>query len=67
MKTSNVFIVLFSIVILAVLFIALVVIVPLIERSNFRMSNEQMGNSRRWLLPLLIVMGIIRLLMYYLN
>ena len=53
--------------ILAVLFIALVVIVPLIERSNFRMSNEQMGKYGRWILPLLIVMGIIRLLMYYLN
>ena len=53
--------------ILAVLFIALVVIVPLIERSNFRMSNEQMGKYSRWILPLLIVMGIIRLLMYYLN
>ena len=54
-------------IILAVLFIALVVIVPLIERSNFRMSNEQMGKMVRWILPLLVIMVIIQLVMYYVN
>jgi hypothetical protein len=54
-------------IILAVLFIALVVIVPLIERSNFRMSNEQMGKFGRWILPLLVIMVIIQLVMYYVN
>jgi hypothetical protein len=54
-------------IILAVLFIALVVIVPLIERSNFRMSTEQMGKLGRWILPLLVVMVIIQLVMYYAN
>ena len=53
--------------ILAVLFIALVVIVPLIERSNFRMSGEQMGKLGRWILPLLVIMAIIQLIMYYVN
>ncbi|MBU3006002.1 hypothetical protein [Paraglaciecola arctica] len=53
--------------ILAVLFIALVVIVPLIERSNFRMSSEQMGKLGRWILPLLVIMAIIQLIMYYVN
>jgi hypothetical protein len=52
-------------IILAVLFIALVVIVPLIERSNFRMSGEQMGKMGRWILPLLVIMVIIQLVMYY--
>jgi len=52
-------------IILAVLFIALVVIVPLIERSNFRMSNEQMAKFGRWILPLLVIMVIIQLVMYY--
>jgi hypothetical protein len=52
-------------IILAVLFIALVVIVPLIERSNFRMSDQQMGKWGRWILPLLVIMGIINLVMYY--
>jgi hypothetical protein len=52
-------------IILAVLFIALVVIVPLIERSNFRMSGEQMGKMGRWILPLLVIMVTIQLVMYY--
>jgi hypothetical protein len=54
-------------IILAVLFIALVVIVPLIERSNFRMSSEQMGKMGRWILPLLVIMVVIQLVMYYAN
>lgn len=52
-------------IILAVLVIALVVIVPLIERSNFRMSNEQMSKLGRWILPLLVIMLIIQLVMHY--
>ena len=54
-------------IILAVLFIALVVIVPLIVRSSFRMSSEQMGSLGRWILPLLVISLIIRLVMYYAN
>lgn len=54
-------------IILGVLFIALVVIVPLIERSNFRLSNEQMGKFGRWILPLLVIMVIINLVMYYVD
>ena len=54
-------------IILAVLFIALIVVVPLIERSNFRMSSEQMGKFGRWILPLLVIMVIIQLVMYYAN
>ncbi|WP_339722340.1 hypothetical protein [uncultured Paraglaciecola sp.] len=52
-------------IILAVLVIALVGIVPLIERSNFRMSNEQMSKLGRWILPLLVIMLIIQLVMHY--
>lgn len=54
-------------IIIAILFIALVVIVPLIERSNFRMSGEQMGKLGRWILPLLVIMMIIQLVMYSVN
>jgi uncharacterized membrane protein len=54
-------------IILAVLFIALVVIVPLIERYNFRMSTEQMGKWGRWILPLLVIMLLIQLVMHYAN
>jgi succinate dehydrogenase/fumarate reductase cytochrome b subunit len=54
-------------IILGVLFIALVIIVPLIERSKFRMSNEQMGKLGSWLLPLVVIMVIIQLVMHYVN
>jgi hypothetical protein len=52
-------------IILGVLFLALVVIVPLIERSNFRMSNEQQSKIGRWVLPLLVIMIVVQLVMYY--
>lgn len=52
-------------IILAVLFIALVVVVPLIERSNVRMSSEQMGKWGRWILPLLVISLVIQLVMHY--
>ena len=54
-------------IILAVLFITLIVVVPLIERSKFRMSGEQMGKLGRWILPLLVIMVIIQLVMHYAN
>lgn len=52
-------------IIIAVLFVSLIVAVPLIERSNFRLSSEQMGKYGRWILPLLIIMGIIQLFRHY--
>ena len=55
------------VIILAVLFIAPVVIGSVIVRSSFRMSNEQMGKMGRWILPLLVIMVIIQLVMYYVN
>jgi hypothetical protein len=54
-------------IILGVLFIALVIIVPLVERSNFRMSDGQLGKLSRWILPLVVMMVIIQLVMYYIN
>jgi hypothetical protein len=41
--------------------------VPLIERSSFRMSTEQVGRWGRWILPLLVIMVIIQLVMYYVS
>jgi hypothetical protein len=52
-------------IILGVLFLALVIVVPLLERSNFRMSGEQMSKLGRWILPLLMVMIIVQLFMHY--
>ncbi|MEO9946354.1 MAG: hypothetical protein ABJH28_04885 [Paraglaciecola sp.] len=54
-------------IILGCLFIALLVVIPLIERSGFRMSSEQMGQWGRWVLPLLVILGIVQLVMYYAN
>lgn len=55
------------VIILGCLFIALLVVIPLIERSGFRMSSEQMGQWGRWVLPLLVILGIVQLVMYYAN
>ncbi|WP_160177764.1 hypothetical protein [Paraglaciecola mesophila] len=52
-------------IILGVLFIALLVVVPLLERSSFRMSNEQISKMSRWILPLLVVMVIVQLIMHF--
>ncbi|MFT5674415.1 MAG: hypothetical protein ACI808_000334 [Paraglaciecola sp.] len=52
-------------IIIGVLFLALVIIVPLLERSNFRVSNEQMSKMSKWILPLLVVMVVIQLIMHY--
>ncbi|GAA0856270.1 hypothetical protein [Aliiglaciecola litoralis] len=51
-------------ILIGVLFISLIVIVPLIERSNFRMSNEQMGKWGKWILPMAIVLIIVQIIMY---
>jgi hypothetical protein len=52
-------------IIIGVLFLALVIIVPLIERSNFRLSNEKMSKISRWILPLLVIMVVIQLIRHY--
>ena len=51
-------------IILGVLFVALVVIVPLIEKSNMRMSEEQMSKWGRWILPLVILVLVIQFVMH---
>lgn len=54
-------------IILGVLFVALIVIVPLLERSNFRLSAEQMSSMGRWILPLLVIMVAVQLIMYWIG
>ena len=51
--------------ILGILFIALVVLVPLIEKSNFQMSGEQMSKWGRWILPLLVISIVVQIIMHY--
>ncbi|MFQ3197872.1 MAG: hypothetical protein ACI8R9_000377 [Paraglaciecola sp.] len=52
-------------IILGVLFVALIVIVPLLERSSFRVSGDQMFKMGRWILPLLLIMVTLQLIMYW--
>ncbi|GGW75876.1 hypothetical protein [Alteromonas halophila] len=53
-------------IILAVLFISLAVIVPLLERSKMRISNEDAAKWAKWIWPLmgiLLVAQLVRMLL----
>ncbi|GLR69526.1 hypothetical protein [Agaribacter marinus] len=50
-------------IILGVLFVALFVLIPLIEKSNLRMSDEKTSKISRYILPLIAVVLIIQLIM----
>lgn len=50
------------IIILAVLFAALFIVIPLVERSKFRMSNEEVGKISRWIWPLVGILLVIQLI-----
>lgn len=43
-------------IILGVLFLALVIIIPLVEKSNVRMSDETTAKISRWIWPLMIIL-----------
>lgn len=47
--------------ILGGLFIALIVIVPLIEKHGRRFSSEEMSKMSRWIWPLVAIMLILQL------
>lgn len=49
-------------IILAVLFGTLLILVPLLERSKFRMSEQQMSKLWRWVLPLILILIVLRML-----
>jgi hypothetical protein len=50
------------VMILGILLVALLVVVPLLERSSFRMSDEQMSKLSRWVLPLAILLALAQLI-----
>lgn len=52
-------------IILGVLFLALLVIIPLIEKSNLRVSDESASKISRWIWPLIGVMLVLSLVTYY--
>lgn len=50
------------IILLAVLFGALAIVVPLLERSKMRISNEDAAKWARWIWPLMGVLLVIQLI-----
>jgi len=43
-------------IILGVLFLALVILIPLLEKSNAKMSDETTAKISKWIWPLMIVL-----------
>ena len=52
------------VIILAILLVSLLVVVPLLEKSNFRMSEGQLNKWARWILPLAVVLALVQLIRY---
>jgi len=51
-------------ILLAVLFGALALIIPLIERSKMRISNEDAAKWAKWIWPLMGILLIVQLLRF---
>ncbi|MDC8830549.1 hypothetical protein [Alteromonas gilva] len=49
-------------IIIGVLFLALVIVVPLLEKSNWRMSGKDMSKLSRWFWPLLMILLVAQLI-----
>lgn len=46
-------------IILGILFLSLIIIIPLVEKSNLRVSDESTAKISRWIWPLMIVVLIL--------
>lgn len=53
--------------ILLVLFIALFIVIPIIEKFGPQISNESMGKMSRMIFPLIAILLITQLLFYFFN
>lgn len=51
--------------ILAVLFIALIIIIPLVEKYAPKGEPRDYGNISRWIIPLMMVILVFQLVRYY--
>ena len=51
--------------ILLVLFVALVVIVPLVERFGKSYSNQEISKIARWVLPLMMLLLVLQALRHF--
>lgn len=54
-------------IILGVLFLSLIIVVPLLERSKVRISDEDTAKFSRWILPLVLIIAIANLVMLMLQ
>lgn len=52
-----------AIIILAILFIALIIIIPLLEKSNWRMPEESQAKLSKWIWPMIGILLIVQLIM----
>ena len=51
-------------VLLGVLFLALIIFIPLIEKSNLRVSDKTQSKIGRFIWPLIMIMLIVQLVMF---
>lgn len=52
--------------ILGVLFVALFILIPLVERFGKRYSSEDINKLTRWIFPLLLILMVLQALRYFL-
>ena len=53
-------------IILGLLFLSLIIVVPLLERSKTRFSQEELAKLSRWIWPLVMILLIVQLIRYML-
>lgn len=49
-------------IILGILFASLFIVIPLLERSKMRMSNEDLQKITRWIWPLMMILLVVQLI-----
>lgn len=52
-------------IILGVLFLALFLIIPMLEKSSVRISDEDTRKISRWIYPLMMLTIILSMIMYF--
>lgn len=51
-------------IILGVLFLALIIVVPMLEKSKTRFSQEEVAKLSRWIWPLVMILLVVQLIRY---
>ncbi|MFL0802138.1 MAG: hypothetical protein K6L81_00345 [Agarilytica sp.] len=53
--------------ILGILFLALIILVPLMERFTKPMKDEEVSKISRWVIPLVALLLVVQLLAHWVN